>query len=269
MILDQIVADSRLELEARKRSLPLLELRKVAARQPRPLDFAGALRGERIQLIAEVKKASPSRGVIRAKFDHLEIAGTYAANGAAAISVLTEPRYFQGSLSYLGEIKKALGKKGLPLLRKDFIDDPYQVYQSRAYGADSLLLIVAILTPDKLEELLGLSHQLGMSCLVEVHNEAELEIALKSQAGIIGINNRDLNTFAVDIDTTGRLRPLIPAGKIVVSESGIKDAHDMEKLRQWGVDAALIGESLMAAADIAAKMRELTESTGVSSPLDE
>jgi indole-3-glycerol phosphate synthase len=257
MILDQIVADSKLELEARKRSLPLAELRKVASGQPRPLDFTGALRGEGIQLIAEVKKASPSRGVIRTNFDPLEIARTYAANGAAAISVLTEPRYFQGSLSYLREIKKALGKKGLPLLRKDFIHDPYQVYQSRAYGADSLLLIVAILTSDKLEELLGLSHQLGMSCLVEVHNEAELEIALKSRAGVIGINNRDLNTFAADIDTTGQLRPLIPADKIVVSESGIKDANDMEKLRQWGVDAVLIGESLMSAPDIAAKMKEL------------
>ena len=143
------------------------------------------------------------------------------------------------------------------MLRKDFIHNPYQVYESRAYGADSLLLIVAILTPEKLGELLGLSHQLGMSCLVEVHNEAELEIALNSRARIIGINNRDLNTFNVDLDTTRRLHPLIPKDRIVVSESGIKNRDDIEKLRQWGIDAILIGESLMSAPDIAAKMKEL------------
>jgi len=259
MILDRIVADKRLELEARKRSLPLAELRKMTMEQPSPLDLASALRGDRIQLIAEVKKASPSRGVIRPDFNPIEIARTYAGNGASAISVLTESRYFQGSLNYLKDIREALGDKRPPLLRKDFIFDPYQVYESRAYGADSLLLIVAILTPEKLEELLGLSHQLGMKCLVEVHGEKELEVALASGAGIIGINNRDLTTFDVDITTTGRLRPLIPPDRIVVSESGIKDRNDMEKLAGWGVDAALIGEALMSAPDIAARMQELWE----------
>jgi len=259
MILDQIVADKLLELEARKRSLPLAELQRVALEQPPPLDFALTLRGERIQLIAEVKKASPSKGIIRSDFDPVEIAQTYASNGASAISVLTESRYFQGSLNHLKDIRDAPGDNKLPLLRKDFVLDPYQVYESRAYGADSLLLIVAILNSEKLEELLGLSHQLGMGCMVEVHNEAELEIALRSQARIIGINNRDLNTFIVDLATTERLRPLIPTDRIVVSESGIKDRSDMGRLRQCGVDAVLVGESLVSAANIAAKMKELLD----------
>jgi len=229
----------------------------VTLEQPPPLDFTSALRSDHIQLIAEVKKASPSRGIIRHDFNPAEIAQIYANNGAAAISVLTETKYFQGSLDHLRDIRKALGDKKLPLLRKDFILDSYQVYESRACGADGLLLIVAILTPEKLETLLELSHELGMSCLVEVHNEAELEIALRSQARIIGINNRDLSTFAVDLTTTKRLRPLIPPDRIVVSESGIKNRSDLEKLREWGVDAVLIGESLMSAANIAAKMKEL------------
>ncbi len=257
MLLEQIVADNLAELETRKGSFPLAELRRVASRQRSPLDFASALCGDRIKLIAEVKKASPSRGIIRPDFNPVEIARVYASHGASAISVLTETRYFQGSINYLRTIGNALGKKRLPLLRKDFLSDPYQVYESRAYGADSLLLIVAILTADKLQELLGLSHDLGMKCLVEVHNEAELETALRSGARIIGVNNRDLNTFAVDLATTERLRPLIPPDRIVVSESGIKDRSDMEKLRQWGVDAVLIGEALMSAPDIAAKMKEL------------
>jgi len=257
MTLDQIVADNLRELEARKCSFPLNELKRAASEQPPPLDFASALRGDRIQLIAEVKKASPSMGIIRPDFNPVEIAQTYASNGASAISVLTETKYFQGSLDHLKAIRTALGNKRLPLLRKDFIFDPYQIYESRAYGADGLLLITAILTPKKLEELLGLSHDLNMSCLVEVHNGAELEIALRSQARIIGINNRDLTTFAVDLTTTERLRPLIPPDRIVVSESGIKEHSDIEKMKKWGVDAVLVGEALMSAPDIATKMKEL------------
>ena len=256
MILDQIVADNLEELESRKRSFPLKELQTVALEQPSPFGFASALHGNHIKLIAEVKKASPSRGVIRSDFNPVAIAQTYAANSAAAISVLTEARYFQGSLNHLRDIRKALGNR-LPLLRKDFLCDPYQVYESRAYGADSVLLIVAILTPEKLKELLRLSHELGMSCLAEVHNEAELEIALKGGARIIGINNRDLTTLTVDLTTTERLRPLIPKDRTVVSESGIKDRSDMGKLQKWGVDAVLIGESLMSAPNIATKMKEL------------
>jgi indole-3-glycerol phosphate synthase len=256
MILDKIVAGNLEELESRKRSFPLKELQTVALEQPSPLDFASALHGNHIKLIAEVKKASPSRGVIRSDFNPVAIAQTYAGNGAAAISVLTEARYFQGSLNHLRDIRKALGNR-LPLLRKDFLCDPYQVYESRAYGADSVLLIVAILTPEKLKELLGLSHELGMSCLAEVHNEDELEIAVRGGARIIGTNNRDLTTLTVDLTTTERLRPLIPKDRTVVSESGIRDRSDMGKLKKWGVDAVLIGESLMSAPNIATKMKEL------------
>jgi len=256
MILDRIVSQNLEALEDKKRRFPVAELRRLASEQPPALDLASALRGDAIRLIAEVKKASPSRGVIRPDFDPVEIARIYAGNGAAAVSVLTEAKHFQGSLDHLKDIRKALPDK-IPLLRKDFIVDPYQIYESRASGADSLLLIVAILKPEKLQELLQLSHELNMSCLVEVHDEAEVEIALKSQAKIIGINNRDLNTFGVDLATTERLHPLIPRDRIVVSESGIKERADIEKLSRLGIDAVLIGESLMSAPDIAAKMREL------------
>jgi indole-3-glycerol phosphate synthase len=257
MILDDIVSDKLKDLEASKRAVPLDELKKKAEKQPPALDFAKALRGERLKLIAEVKRASPSKGLIRADFNPIEIAKTYTENGAAAISILTEVRHFQGSLSYLPEIRVGLRNKQVPLLRKDFLTDQYQIYESRVNGADALLLIVAILSAEKLKELLELSHKLGMDCLVEVHNEAEVKIALASGARVIGINNRDLTTFETDLTTTQRLRSLIPEDRIVVSESGIKDRRDMEKVRGWGVDAVLIGESLMASKDIAAKMKEL------------
>jgi indole-3-glycerol phosphate synthase len=246
-----------MELIARKKRLPLTEVRHLAKAQPPPLDLATALRGDGIRLIAEVKKASPSRGVIRADFDPVAIAGTYAASGASAISVLTEAHYFQGSLEYLSDIRDALGENRPPLLRKDFIFDPYQVYESLAYGADSLLLIAAILTPEMLVALCALSSELGLSCLVEVHNESDLKTALESSTGIIGINNRDLNTFSVDLSTTKRLKPLIPADRIVISESGISSKVDIDNLERLGVDAALIGEALMEAPDIAAKIRGL------------
>jgi indole-3-glycerol phosphate synthase len=256
MILDRIVSDNRQELEYKKRQLPIEELRRMVSEQLPPLDLASALRGASIRLIAEIKKASPSRGVIRTDFDPVAIAKTYAGNGASAISVLTEAKHFQGSIDHLRNIRKALSNK-LPLLRKDFIVDPYQIYESRACGADSLLLIVAILKPETLQELLQLSHELNISCLVEVHDEAEVEIALNSQAKIIGINNRDLNNFRVDMSTTARLQPLIPPDRIVVSESGIKERTDIDKLSRLGIDAVLVGESLMSAPDIAARMKEL------------
>ncbi len=256
-ILDRIVADNRAALEERKRRLPLAGLKAMAEEQPPALDFAAALRGDGVSIIAEVKRASPSKGVIRQDFNPAEIARAYAEGGAAAISVLTEPRYFQGSLDYLRDIKSALSGRQIPLLRKDFITDPYQVFEARAYGADALLLIAAILRPEQLDALLRLSHELGMRCLVEVHDEAELSIALGCGAGIIGINNRDLKTFRADISTTERLRPLVPPGKITVSESGIKDRADIERLGKAGVDAVLVGEALMSAPDIAAKLKEL------------
>ena len=257
MILDKIVADVKIDLAEKKKRVPLAEIAKIATVQPQPLDFAAALRGNKVRLIAEVKKASPSKGIICPDFNPVNIAKIYAANGAAAISVLTEPKYFLGSPDYLRDIKKALAAKPLPLLRKDFIFDPYQVYEAWAYGADCLLLIVAMLSPAQLSELLQLSQQLGMMNLVEVHNAAELEIALKSGAPIIGINNRDLNTFKIDMKTTSTLLPLIPADRLVVSESGVKTRRDMDKLKEWGVNAALIGEALMTSPDIAAKMKEL------------
>ena len=257
MILDEIVADVAIELAAKKRRMPLTEMVRNAEAQSPPLDFTSALQGNSVRLIAEVKRASPSMGVIRPNFNPLEIAGIYGTNGAAAISILTEPKYFQGSLDYLRDIKKSLAAKPIPLLRKDFIIDPYQVLEARAYGADGILLIVAILTTEKLSELLQLSHQLGMMSLIEVHTERELDIAIRSNAKIIGINNRDLNTFKVDLQTTARLRPLIPPDRIVVSESGIRSRQDMNNLKEWGINAALIGEALMTAPDIAAKMKEL------------
>jgi indole-3-glycerol phosphate synthase len=257
MILDQILQYKYNELEITKRRTSLDEIKKLALEQAEPLDLAVRLKNDRIQLIAEVKKASPSRGIICQDFDPLKIAKIYAENRVAAISILTETKYFQGSLNYLLNINNALGSNRPPLLRKDFIFEPYQIYESRAFGADAILLIVAILDFDRLKRFLDISHSLQMKCLVEVHNEKELDLALKSKANIIGINNRDLQTFETDIDTTARLSSLIPKDKIIVSESGIKNRSDMEKLKTWGVNAALIGESLIASNDIAFKIREL------------
>jgi indole-3-glycerol phosphate synthase len=257
MILKQILADCLANLEVQKLLLHQEEMRHLALSQSPPLNFAQALKSGGVSLIAEVKKASPSQGVIKTAFDPVTIARCYASSGVTAISVLTESEHFKGSLDYLQDINRALGEKRPPLLRKDFILEPYQVYQSRAYGADSLLLIAAILTLQELRELLCLSDELGMYCLVEVRNQSELDMALKSGADIIGINNRNLDTFNLDINTTRRLRPLIPKGKIVVSESGIKGPNDMKKMRKWGVDAVLVGEWLMVAKDISSRIKEL------------
>jgi len=255
-MLDKIVADKKEELRQSKKAVPVSELESLIARHPETLDFAAALRRDGVSLIAEVKKASPSRGVLRPDFDPVTLARTYAENGAAAISVLTENKYFGSQLDYLAEIREAVT---VPLLRKDFIFDPYQVYESRAYGADALLLITAILEQGQLDELLSLSHSFDLSCLVEVHDEREMERALRSGAQIIGINNRDLRTFKVDFSTTQRLRALVPRDKILVSESGIDSRKDMENLKRWGVAAALVGEALLTAGDIAAKVRELAK----------
>jgi len=253
-MLDKIIAQKREEVEQRKKVATITYLQQRIAQQKPTLDLALALKGDHVRMIAEVKQASPSRGMLSPNFNPIELAQTYAEGGAAAISVLTEENYFMGSVEHLAAIKKVVG---LPLLRKDFIFDLYQVYESRAYGADALLLIIAILSQEQLKEFVSLSHSLGLRCLVEVHNEGEVERAVLSEAEIMGINNRDLNTFVADINTTRRLRPLIPKGKIVVSESGIKSRRDMEKLRKWGVDAVLVGEALITASDVLAKMREL------------
>lgn len=252
-ILDKIVAEKRQEVEQKKRSLPVSALKERITQQM-PLDFASALRGDSLRLIAEVKRASPSRGVLRPDFNPVELAKTYARGGATAISVLTETNHFQGSLEHLAAIRDEVS---LPLLRKDFIFDPYQVYESAAFGADALLLIAAILSREQLEELLKLSRHLSLGCLVEVHNEKEIEKSLIAGAEIIGINNRDLNTSTVDIDTTRRLRPLIPEGRIVVSESSIRNRDDINKIKDWGVNAVLVGEALVTADNILTKMKEL------------
>jgi len=252
-ILDKIVADKKQEVGQKKRSVPLSLLKERIAQQ-KPLDFAAALRGNGLRLIAEVKKASPSKGLLCPDFKPVEMAQTYERNGAAAISVLTEEKHFQGSLEHLAAIRE---KVNIPLLRKDFIFDEYQVYESAAYGADAILLITAILSEEKLEEFLTLSDNLRLDCLVEVHNEDELCKALLAGAEIIGINNRDLGTFKVDTNTTRRLRMLIPAEKIVVSESGINNKDDIKKMKECKVNAVLVGEALVTAKDIPTKMKEL------------
>ena len=253
-MLDKIIAQKRQEIEQRKKIATMTYLQECIARQKPPLDIALNLKGDRIRLVAEVKQASPSRGMLSSNLNPIELAQTYAEGGAAAISVLTEANYFMGSIEQLATIREVVE---LPLLRKDFIFDPYQVYESRAYGADAILLIAAILNQEQLKELVSLSHSLGLKCLVEVHNTGEVTKAVLSEAEIIGINNRDLNTFTVDITTTRRLRPLIPQERIVVSESGIKSKKDITKLGKWGVDAVLIGEALVTARDVRAKMKEL------------
>ncbi len=254
MILDKIVAEKRQEVEQKKRSLPVAVLKERIAGRETPRDFRRALSGDSIKLIAEVKKASPSRGLLCPDFNPVAIARSYAQGGAAAISVLTEANHFQGSLDYLAAIREEVS---IPLLRKDFIFDPYQVYESAAFGADALLLITAILSQEQLEELLALSHSLGLGCLVEVHNKDEVEKALLGGAEIIGINNRDLSTFTVDINTTRRLRLLIPEGRTVVSESGINNREDIKRMKEWGINAVLVGEALVTADNILAKMEEL------------
>ena len=265
-ILDQIVDYTRRRLPTLQRREPLDVLQARLHVLPPPTDFVAALRRENIGIIAEVKKASPSAGLLRPRMRPVSLARSYALGGAAAISVLTEPKYFQGSLGYLNSIRTAFDREGFlpplasgrpPLLRKDFIFDSYQVYQAGAYGADALLLIVAILDQENLGKLLTLTRSLGMEALVEVHDEEEVKRAVACGATVIGINNRDLRTFHTDLETTRRLRPLVPKDRVVVSESGIKDKADMERLQGWGVNAALIGESLVTAQSAKAKLQEL------------
>ncbi|MGD0854317.1 MAG: indole-3-glycerol phosphate synthase TrpC [Dehalococcoidia bacterium] len=258
MILHDIIAEKKIELAESKNKVPLEEIIGLAEHMSHPADFTAALAGNHVKLIAEIKKASPSRGIICRNFDPVSIAGTYARNNVAAISVLTETRYFKGSPDYLNDIRSALKRKTPPLLRKDFLFDPYQVYESRVYGADSILLIAAILTPPELEEMINICHFLHMEPLVEIHDEEELDAALICGARIIGINNRDLNTFHVDLNVTSRLRPRIPADRLVVSESGISTREHIYIMRELRVNAVLIGEALMTAPDIGAKIREMS-----------
>jgi len=253
-ILSNIILDKKTELARAKSRLRPEEMRRMAAEVPAPKSLQAALSGRGLRLIAEVKKASPSRGLLCKDFDPVRLAETYTRHGAAAISVLTERAYFMGDIAYLTAIKEALGKDCPPLLRKDFILDEYQIFETSARGGDSLLLIVAALERSLLEQLLGLGKQLGMDCLTEVHNESEMAVALDAGAGIIGINNRDLATFRVDLEVTRRLRPLVPPGIPVVAESGIKTREDVILMKKCGVDAVLVGEALVTAGDIGRQM---------------
>ncbi len=255
MILDEIVAHKKEELAGTKRRTPLADV-KARARDAGPVrGFGAALAtGGGIRLIAEVKKASPSKGVIRQDFDPLAIAEVYASSGASCLSVLTEAKYFQGDLAYLGAIRRSVG---LPLLRKDFIVDEYQVVEARAAGADAILLIAACLEHRQLEDYLGAAADLGLDVLVESHTGKELDRSLRAGARIVGINNRDLATFRVSLQTTFDLLRDIPEERTVVSESGIGTRDDVARLERAGVDAVLVGESLMREKDIGKKVREL------------
>ncbi|MDG4474598.1 indole-3-glycerol phosphate synthase TrpC [Thiovibrio frasassiensis] len=251
MILDTIVARKKEEVAALKAcgiTVPEMEI-------PPPRGFIRALTDfPGVAVIAEAKKASPSKGVIRADFDPVAIGRSYLAGGAQAMSVLTDVDFFQGSLSYIPAVRAAVS---LPVLRKDFIIDPLQIREARAYGADAILLIAAILETSQIEEYLALASELGMDALVEVHDEAEVEKAVAAGSRLIGVNNRDLRDFSMDLNTTFRLQKMIPAGIPLVSESGIRDHHDMERLAEHGVRAALVGETLMRAADPAEALRTL------------
>jgi indole-3-glycerol phosphate synthase len=255
--LDEILSSKREELRARKLELPLGELEERCRNLPPARDFAAALRpGHKatVRLIAELKKASPSRGVLAESFDPLSLARTYRENGAAALSVLTDEKAFQGRIELLNQLRPLVD---CPLLRKDFILEEYQLFESRALGADAILLIVAALTPAALTELLQAAKGLGLASLVEVHTREELDVALTAGAAVIGVNNRNLQTFETSLKTSLDLIPTIPEGPVVVSESGIFSREDVLRVVGAGALAILVGEALVRAVDVATKVREL------------
>lgn len=257
MILDEIAAKTRERIEEQKRKVPLEILRKQAEALPVNTDFPfrkSLSEGKGIHFICEVKKASPSKGLIAEDFPYLKIAKAYEEAGASAISCLTEPYFFQGADRYLEEIAGAVR---IPVLRKDFTVDEYMIYEAKALGASAVLLICAILEEAQLKAYLELAHSLGLSALVEAHDEREVEMALRSGAGIIGVNNRDLKTFQVDIGNSIRLRKLIPPEIVFVSESGMKTPEDIAALRENGTNAVLIGETLMRSRDKRAMLNTL------------
>lgn len=255
MILSKIINEKRNEVEKLRSRMPLEKLKGLANKIYLKSSFKRNIsRPHHMNLIAELKKASPSRGIIRGDFNPLKIALTYQANGAGAISVLTDERFFDGDVRLLKELKQ---KITIPLLRKDFIVDEYQIYESICRGADAILLIANILTEEELISFYKLAKKRGLDVLMEVHNEEDIDKALKTGASIIGINNRDLNTFKVDLSVTQRLIRLIPENKIKVSESGIKTYEDVMFLKSLGINAVLIGEAFMEVDDIASKVREV------------
>ena len=242
--LEAILAHKREEIDARKKVVSRSQLEDSSRFERTPISLAGVLRDRQLAVIAELKKASPSRNVIRNNFDPITIAQEYVTAGASALSVLTDSRYFQGQLSYIERLRDQVS---VPLLRKDFIVDSYQLYESKACGADAVLLIVAALERDQLIDLKNESEELGMECLVEVHKEEEIALLDGEDVDLIGINNRDLVTFETDLSTSFRLKQYIPSGVITVSESGIGTAKDIEQLMSCGIHAVLIGESFMRA----------------------
>ena len=256
MILEEIAARTVQRVAEEKAAVPLSEMKKRAE----ALDantgfpFRKALSGDEISFICEVKRASPSKGLIALDFPYLDIARDYERAGASAISCLTEPFWFKGRDEYLAEISNAVK---IPVLRKDFTVDEYMIYQAKTLGASAVLLICSILSKEQLSEYLGIAHSLGLSALVEAHDEDEVRTALSVGAGIIGVNNRDLRTFTVDINNSARLRKLVPPEILFVSESGIKAAADIEALRSNGTNAVLIGETLMRSPDKKAALDEL------------
>ncbi len=255
MFLDRIVTQTRIDLEQRKRECPLEEMQQRAARQPRPRDLLAAFEPRsQVHMIAEVKRASPSKGMLAPHLDPVETARLYEANGAAAISVLTEPHFFLGSPEYLTAIKKAVS---VPVLRKDFIVEEYQVYEARAWGADAILLICAILDDTQLRYLLRLANEYRMHCLVEVHSREEAKRAVDAGARIIGVNSRDLVTFKMNPYLLRELRQIIPTDRVVVAESGIHTGADARRLARYDVHAMLVGESLVKSQNIPAQMYKL------------
>ncbi len=256
--LDRILPRTHADLAERKARLPQADLEARLVGAPTPLDFAAALAGPNVRLIAEVKRASPSKGVFVADLDVAALVRTYVENGAAAISVLTDGPFFQGSLEDLATARQGAAPAGVPVLRKDFLVDSYQVYEARAWGADALLLIAAVLKGTELRYLLNLTRSLGMEALVEVHSAEETDAAVEAGARVIGINNRDLTTFVTDLETTARLVGGIPEDRIVVSESGIFTRQDAKRAHGLGVQAILVGEALITAPGTAEKVRELT-----------
>ncbi len=255
MILDQILASKVDEVAARRSVVPLARVRAQAELQERPRDFIGAIRqASRPVLIAECKKASPSKGLLRADYDAAQLAQVYDDHGAAALSVLTDTPFFQGTLD---DLAAARSVSQLPVLRKDFVIDEYQVHEARAIGADAILLIVAALDDARLKAFHQLACALGMAALLEVHDASELDRALRIGPRLIGVNNRNLRDFSVDLRTTARLRLRVPGQITLVAESGIHSRADVNEVALMGVDAILVGEALVTAKDVGAKVREL------------